>query len=314
MRYSLKKLIVFLGLVFQLTAFASQPEQKTLTIVLDWFINPNHAPLIVAREEGFFAQNGLKVKFITPADVTAGEKMVAAGKADIAITYEPALLLHKNQGLPLAHFATLIDQPLNCLIVLKESKIRSLKDLKGKKIGCCGAGVGRIIFSAMLKTAGLDLSDVQMINVKFNLVSALLTNKIDGFIDGMRNFEPLALKFNGKPVRVFYPEKYGFPKYSELILVTHKNRINDPSLVKFNSALKKGVEYLKKHPNKSWQKFAKAHPELNNSLNKKSWFMTLWYFSNNPARFNQKHSKKLKPFFTDIGSRGSSYLKTAQKI
>ncbi|MDR1057885.1 MAG: ABC transporter substrate-binding protein [Coxiellaceae bacterium] len=290
--------LIFLFFILPLTVDVSG-EQENLVVVLDWFINSNHAPLLVAEQEGFFARHGLQVRFVTPADPLEGEKMVAVGKADVALTYEPTLLLHVKRGIPLAQFATLIDRPLNCLVVLNNGKIQSLKDLKGKRLGYGGTEIERIIFAVMLKTVGLSLDDVQMINVKFNLVSALLTNKIDGFIGGMRNFEPEILKLHGKSVRVFYPEKSGFPKYSELIFVAHKNKIHNPSLAKFTSALKEGVEYLKKNPERSWQKFIMRHPELNHTLNHQVWFLSLQYFSDHPERFSQLQSQKLMQVILD---------------
>ena len=169
----MKKILFFLLFVCQATIFANQ--QKNLIVVLDWFINPNHAPLFVAEQEGFFAKYGLKVKFIIPADVLEGEKMVAANRADIAVTYQPALVYHVAQGLPLARFATLIAGPLNCLVALGDGPIHSLKDLKGKRIGSSAAEIDNIIFSTMLENVGLSLKDVEVVNVGFNLTSALLT-------------------------------------------------------------------------------------------------------------------------------------------
>lgn len=290
---------ITLFLLLSLAALWSQAfalEQKTFTVVLDWFINPNHAPLMVAEQEGFFARQGIKVKFITPSDASSGEKMVAADQADIAITYQPALLLHVVQGLPLARFATLINTPLSCVVALKDSGIRTIKDFQGKFIGYSATGIDGIIFSAMLQAAHLNIDDVKLVNVKFNLVQALLTNKIAGFIGGMRNFEPLAVEFAGKKVVVFYPEEHGLPHYDELILVVNKNKIHDPYLIKFAVALKEGVAYLKKNPDKSWQKFIAKHPEINDELNKKAWFVTLPYFADNPLQLDRSRYQNFAKF------------------
>ncbi|MEI8055504.1 MAG: ABC transporter substrate-binding protein [bacterium] len=289
-----KKIFFYLLLMFCKTAFAS--DQKPLIVVLDWFINPNHAPLFVAQQEGFFAKQGLEVKFISPADTSEGEKMVAASKADIAVSYQPALMYKVTNGLPLTRFATLINTPLNTLVVLKDSSIHSIKDIKGKRIGFSVPGIDNILLATMLKSVGLNISDIELINVKFDLTQALLTGKIDGFTGGMRNFEPIVMELAGKPVRTFYPEKYGFPPYDELILVTNKNKINDPNLIKFTRALKQGVDYLQKNPRKSWQKFATNHPELNNTINEKAWFLTIHYFARNPAKLDRARYQNLADF------------------
>ena len=281
-----------------------------LTVVLDWFINPNHAPIFVAEQEGFFKQQGLQIKLIAPADASSGEKMVAANKADIVITYQPKLMRMVTQGLPLIRFATLIDKPLNCFVTLDDGAIQSIKDLKDKNIGQSTQNMNdSTLLSTMLQNAGLTIKDINPIYVKFNLMSALLTKKIDGFSGGMRNVEPLAIELLGKHTKLFYPEEYGFPEYDELIFVTNKNKIHDLSLIKFVKALKLGVLYLKKNPHKAWQKFSRLHPALNNSLNKKIWFTTLKYFAIDPAKLERTKYEELAKFLWNKRS-----IKTIPKI
>lgn len=290
------------------TVFAGQ---KPLIVVLDWFINPNHAPLFVAQQEGFFQQQGIEVQFIPPADTAEGEKMVAANQADIAISYQPTLMYKVTNGLPLVRFATIINTPLNALITLAHSTIHTIKDLKGKNIGYSTPGTDHILLTTMLKSAGLNSNDVNLINVKFNLTQALLTGKIDAFTGGMRNFEQIIMDLAKKPARMFYPEKHGFPTYDELILVTNKNKINNPDLMKFVAALQQGLDFLLKNPEICWEKFVANHPELNNTLNKKAWFLTLPYFARNPAKLDQNryhklanfmHKEKLITYVPDINS------------
>ena len=287
----IKKLFLLLILLISGPIFAEQ--QKPLLVVLDWFINPNHAPLFVAEQEGFFKQQGLEVKFISPADPSEGNKMVAAGKADVAISYAPSLLHHVVNGMPVMRFATLVDKPLNCLVVLKNSNIHTLADLKNKKIASSGVSTDRALLNTMLKSAGLGLKDVDLINVRFDLTQALLAHKIDGFTGGARNFEPIEVEQAGQEARLFYPEKYGFPMYDELIFVTNKKNINDPRLTKFKLALKQGVKYLRKYPRASWRKFATNHPELNNKLNEKAWVLSIPYFATDPAKLDKKRYQKL---------------------
>ena len=114
-------------------------------MLLDWFVNPDHAPLVIAKEAGYFERAGLDVDLIAPADPSAPPRLVAAGQADIAITYQPDLMLQVNEGLPLVRFGTLIETPLNCLIVLKDGPVKTLADLKGKKVGYSVASFQRPI-------------------------------------------------------------------------------------------------------------------------------------------------------------------------
>jgi putative hydroxymethylpyrimidine transport system substrate-binding protein len=300
MKKLFKPALLSLFLLFNPTAFAN----AKLSVILDWLVNPNHAPLFVAEQEGFFKQQGLDVEFISPADASSGEKMVAAGKADIAISYQPTLMHLTMAGLPVMRFATLIGNPLYCFVTLDDAKIQSMKDLKGKRIGMITQHINADgTLAAMLRHANLTMKDITPIYVNFNLMSALLSGQIDGFSSGMRNVEPITIELSsGKKTKVFHPEDYGFPHYEELIFITNKQRINDPSLIKFTAALKQGVAHLKKHPHESWKKFALQHPELNNQLNEKIWFATIKYFSTDPGKLNRKVYENLANFMWRNGS------------
>src|SRR5437879_3195671 len=135
MEITMKK--IFICFIFLTTFFiySTTEAAEKLTVLLDWFANPDHAPLFVAAQQGYFKEVGLDVNLIGPADPSDPPKLVAAGKADIAITYEPQLIEQVEQGLPLIRIATLIDKPLACLAVLNNSSIKTIRDLKGKRIG-----------------------------------------------------------------------------------------------------------------------------------------------------------------------------------
>ena len=116
-----------------LSFFAWFAQAEKLSLQLDWFVNPDHAALIVAQQKGFFAKNGIEVEIIEPADPSMPPKLVAAGKSDLAVGYQPQLYLDVDQSLPLVRIATLIATPLNSIVALKESNIKTLADLKAKK-------------------------------------------------------------------------------------------------------------------------------------------------------------------------------------
>ena len=157
--------------------------------MLDWFVNPDHGPLVIAEEKGFFADEGLEVELIAPADPTDPPKMVAAGQADLAVSYQPQLHLQVQEGLPLVRVGTLIATPLNCLLVLDDGPVKSIADLKGRKIGFSVAGFEEALLTAMLAKGGLTLDDVELVNVNFSLSPALMAGQVDAVIGAYRNFE-----------------------------------------------------------------------------------------------------------------------------
>src|SRR5699024_4214358 len=109
----------------------------------------DHGPIIIAEEQGYFAEQGLDVEIIAPADPANPPKMVAAGQADLAVSYQPQLHLQVHAGLPLIRVGTLIATPLNCLLVLEDGPIEKVADLKGHKIGFSVAGVEEALLSAI---------------------------------------------------------------------------------------------------------------------------------------------------------------------
>jgi len=261
--------------------------EKNIVVILDWFENPNHAPLFVAKDNGYFKEQGLSVKLVGPANPSDPPKLVAANKAEIAITYQPQLIEQINNGLPLIRIGTLIDKPLDCITVLASSDINSIKDLKNKRIGYSAGSMHQLVIKTMLEHHGLSLKDIKSVNVNFDLTQGLLAKKIDAATGMMRNFEIIQMELLNKPARIFLPEESGVPKYSELVFVSNPNNLDKKTLKKFLLALQQGVTYLKKNPEKSWQKFADIRPNLNNKLNKKAWFASINLFANNPATFNK---------------------------
>ncbi len=218
---------ILLALV--LVPSVAHAEEK-LTVLLDWFVNPDHGPLIVAQQRGFFAEAGLEVEMIEPADPNDPPRLVAAKKAEIAISYQPQLHIQVGAGLPLARFATLVATPLNTLLVLDESPIKTIDDLKGRKVGFSVGGFEDALLAAMLEPRGLSLKDIELINVNFSLSPALMSGQVDAVIGAYRNFELNQLEIEGRKGRAFFVEVEGVPAYDELIAVTHRERLEDPAI------------------------------------------------------------------------------------
>lgn len=300
----MKKLILILLLLSAMLGLqtATFAATQKLTVVLDWFPNPDHAPLIIAQQKGFFKEQGLNVQLIGPADPNDPPKLVAANKADVAITYEPQFMEQVDRGLPLIRIGTLIDKPLNCLVALKESGIKSPADLKGKHIGTSsGGGLASIMLKAMLAQQGLTDKDTNLTNVRYSLTQALLAHKVDAVTGLMRNYEVPELEQKGHNVTAFFPEDYGVPNYSELVFVVNTAHIHDPRIPRFLNAIKKAVAYLDQHPEETWQGFAKQYPESNNLINRQAWFSTMPYFAEDPADFNDTEWKHFAQFMQENG-------------
>ena len=280
-------------------AFATPLQaMEKLTLVLDWYINPDHAPIMVAQQTGAFAAEGLEVSIIPPSDPALPPRLVAAKQADLAITYQPQLHFFADQDLPLMRVGTLINTPLNTLITLDRS-MKSPGTLKGKRIGYSVSGIEQATLATMLSHEGVKADQVTLINVNFQLTSALLTGKVDAVIGGYRNIEALEMKDQGKDPMVFNVEDYGVPAYDELIIVAHRDEAHSEKIRKFLRALKKGNATLQAQPEASWQRFARAHPELNTPLNHQSWMATLPLFAADPAKLDRARYQAYEQFLFD---------------
>ena len=269
-------------------SLSSLQAQEKLTVLLDWFINPDHAPLLIAQELGYFKNEGLEVRLIPPSDPNDPPKLLAAKQADIALSYQPNLYLLVAEGLPIARIGTLIDTPLNSLIVLADSSIQTIADLKGKTIGYSVGGFEDIYLTAMLDKYGLKLSDVTLISLNFSLSSALLTKKVDAVIGAFRNFELNQLSLMNIKALAFFPEEEGVPLYDELIFIVHQDRIHDQQFKRFLKAIQRAVIFILNNPEKSWEIARKAYPDINDPLNQLAWMDTLRRFSHNPSLLDWK--------------------------
>ena len=276
-------------------------QRAALTVVLDWFVNPDHGPLVIALEKGFFEAQGLDVRLIAPADPNDPPKLVAAGKADLAVSYQPQLHLQVAQGLPLFRVATLVATPLNCLVALADGPVRRIEDLKGRKVGYSVGGFEDALLGQMLETHGLRLGDVELVNVNFSLSAPLVSGQVDAVIGAFRNFELNQLAILGHPGRAFYPEEEGVPAYDELVLVCRRDRVGDPRIGRFLSAVEAAVGFIVNRPEESWALFVRYRGELDDELNRRAWRDTLRRFALRPRALDRGRYERFAAFLKRRG-------------
>ena len=298
-----KTLLAAGALCLAATVLAPRPggAADKLTLMLDWFVNPDHAPLFVALEKGYFADAGLEVELLAPADPNDPPKLVAAGKADLAISYQPQLHLQVAEGLPLVRIATLVATPLNTLLVLADGPIQTIADLKGRTVGYSVGGFEDALLSAMMEPHGVGMDDITLVNVNFSLSPSLLSGQVDAVIGAYRNFELNQMDIEGRPGRAFYIEEEGVPPYDELIVVVHADRKSDPLFRRFVDALERGVQFLVNRPDESWQLFLRGREELDDELNRRAWRDTLPRFALRPAALDRLRYERFAAFLAAQG-------------
>ncbi|MCV6547711.1 MAG: ABC transporter substrate-binding protein [Cohaesibacter sp.] len=292
------RLFVFVvSLLFAAPAFAADK----LSLILDWFINPDHGPIIVAQEKGYFKEQGLDVEIVAPADPSDPPKLAAAGKADLAVSYQPQLHLQVAEGLPLKRVGTLIGTPLNCLLVLGDGPIKRIGDLKGKKVGFSVTGVEEAVLGTMLAQDGLKMSDVELVNVNWSLSPSLMSKQVDAVIGAYRNFELNQMEIEGVEGKCFYPEAEGIPSYDELIYVANPEKMDADKIKRFLAATEKATQFIVNYPDEAWKVFSGSSKELQDELNAKAWVDTWPRFTLSPAALDHGRYSRYENFLVKSG-------------
>ncbi|WP_379154175.1 ABC transporter substrate-binding protein [Paenibacillus sp. sgz5001063] len=221
-----------------------------LTIMLDWYPNAVHSFLYAAQQKGYFADEGLTVDIQMPADSNDALKLVAAGKVDLALSYQPQVLMARGEQIPVKSVAAIVRHPLNHLMVPADSGIKSPKDLAGKTAGYSSIPLYEAMLKTMIQSDGGDPGAVNITDVGFDLIPALSTGRVDGIIGGFINHEELILEQEGHPVISLDPKDYGVPDYYELVLVASDLGLQNSEgyIQKFIHAARKGQQFVADHP------------------------------------------------------------------
>jgi putative hydroxymethylpyrimidine transport system substrate-binding protein len=246
----------------------SPARTKPFNVMLDFFPNADHAPLYAAIAHGDFRAVGLELHLLTPADPSEPLKLLAAGRVDAAISYEPEVLLARDQGLSVVSIAALVQRPLTSIIALRSAHVRSVADLAGKTVGTAGIAYQTAELKTALAAARVPASSVREVNVGFNLVPAMLTHKVAATLGGFWNYEGIQLQQLGKQPVTIPVDRAGVPEYSELVLVVRADeaRKRGQDLRALLQALTSGAREVRADPAAAAALVDAANPSLDRRL------------------------------------------------
>lgn len=259
---------------------------REFQLMLDYFPNADHAPIYAAQSHGAFKDAGLDLKIRQPADPSAPLKQLAAGRVDLAVSYEPEVLRARSQGLHVVSVGALVRVPLTSLISLPKARISRPRDLKGKTVGTAGIDYQTAYLQTILKHAGVPASSVKERNVGFNLVPALVSGRVDAILGGFWNYEAIDLQQRGKHPSVIRMERAGVPDYNELVFVANSDNLasSGPLIRSFMTALRRGEIALRRDPVSGVNALVKANRDLDPKLQAASVKATLPYFAPPPGK------------------------------
>jgi putative hydroxymethylpyrimidine transport system substrate-binding protein len=264
-------------------------QAEPLSLTLDFYPNPDHAGIYMAQKLGYFADAGLDVSIQTPSDPAAPTKLVAAGQTDLAISYEPEVVLARQKGLDVISIGALVDRPLTSMIWLKKSGIKGIGDLRGKTIATAGIPYQDAYLETILGRAGLTPGDVKTVNVGFGLLPAIIGGNADAMLGGFSNIEGVDLRARGKDPVVTPVDKLGVPTYDELVLVANRKRLEeDPQPYRlFLAALQRGTAAAVKSPGATAKALTEANPDLDPKLTREEVEATLPLLGRGPMNAGQ---------------------------
>ena len=225
-------------------------DPEPFELALDFYVNPDHAGIYAALENGRFDEAGLEVTPRVPSDPAAPIKLVAAGRADLAISYAPEVLIARDQGQPVTAVAALVPSPLTSLISLPEARIDDPSDLRGKTLATAGIPYQEAFLNAILREERIDPGEVETQNVGLGLLPAVLSGRADAMLGGFRNIEGVDLTERGLNPRVVPVDELGIPTYDELVLVANSDQVaDDPEAIRlFIAALEQGTRDALRDP------------------------------------------------------------------
>jgi len=241
---------------------------ERFTLALDWFPNPDHAGIYAGIDRGYFDEAGLDLDPQVPSDPAAPIKQVAAGRVDLAISYEPEVLLAREEGLDVVAVGALVRRPLTSLASLGKRAITRARGLDGKQIATAGIPYQDAFLDAILREAGLRPDDVEQVDVGLNLLSPLISGRVDGVLGLFWNIEGVQLERRGDNPTVLPVDRLGIPTYDELVLVASADRVaDDPEAIRlFLAALERGTRLASERPSLATEALVAANKDLNPSL------------------------------------------------
>jgi NitT/TauT family transport system substrate-binding protein/putative hydroxymethylpyrimidine transport system substrate-binding protein len=230
------------------------------TLVLDFQPNAVHSGIYAAQANGFFKDAGLDLKIQEPSSTADSAKLLETGRADFAVMDINDFGIARERGLDLVAIAAIVQRPLASVIARDPDEIRTPADLAGKTIGVTGVPSDDAVLDTVLRSGGVDPSDVHPVTIGFNAVASLAAGKVDA-ATAFWNAEGVQLQQMGVPIREFRVDQFGAPRYPELVVATTPGSCTEGRA--FLAGLSRGYDALGSDPERALDDLLEKVPGLN---------------------------------------------------
>lgn len=215
-----------------------------IQLILDFVPGGIHAGIFAAKEEGYFAEEGLNVDIQSPTSSADTLRLVLAGQSTIGIAPIADVASLKADGEDIQVFLALDQVPLAALMSTEAIGITDPSQLEGGTVGVTGVPSDEAIAKVILSDSGVDPASVEFITIGFDAVANLISKSVDAAI-GFWSAEAVALELEGESPIIFRPDQYGAPPYPELVFFASGDTIaNQPEVLEgFANALARGYDF-----------------------------------------------------------------------
>ena len=295
-----KYFALFLSVLLVIVWASTANAARKFTLMLDWFPNVDHLPIYVAHQRGFFSDEGIEIKILSPSETSDALKLAASGQVDFAISYQPQTIIAAARGLDVVAFGRLIEHPLTTLLFLKDKGIESPEDLEGKKIGYTVPGLMDVLLEAFAKLNNIE--NYSAINVGFSIVQSLTAGRVDAIMGPFKTYETVIMAQKGYSVGYFELEKWGIPDYDELIFVTSMKTINNnqAAILTFRRVMGRAIKYVRSHPAQALKTYFEAVPEADRNIESDAFKVTRPYYAQH-QKFEIKRWQEFADFALQYG-------------
>lgn len=257
--------------------------KSRVSLLLNWYTNPYHAPIIVAQQLGFYAQEGIKLAILEPNDPSDVTELVGLGCVDFGVKAMIHTVAARAKGYPVRSIGTLLDEPPTGLIALKSSGIRNFHDIVNKRVGYIGE-FGKKIIDNLAELAGIDPNSYETVRIGMNVTDAICRDIIDTGI-GFVNFQKIELEhLRGQTVflRIDQLAGLGCCCFCSVQFIVPEQTLEKPELIQsFLRATQRGAALTTEQPEEAYECLCQAKPQLRTPLYQKIFMHSLPFFSRN---------------------------------
>jgi NitT/TauT family transport system substrate-binding protein len=237
-----------------------------VSVQLDYVVRGNHAMFFVAKEKGYFANNGIEVNAIQKGTGSPNAmRLVGNGNAEFGFGDLPTLAVARSQDVPVVALAAVNQHsPLGMLALASKHKLSKPQDLKGLNIGVQPSGSTYVFLKAFLSVNGMSMDDIQQSTVNPPYENYLLLGRVDavpGYIDA--EVPELEAKAGGPgSLSIMQGSDFGYPVYGSGLFTSEKMIAEKPDVVqRFVKAYMQAFADVIAKPEEAADIIIQANPE-----------------------------------------------------